>query len=333
MLENQEPIKYSFSFEKDSSYKNKTLLNVISDGKFSLSIKEIDDLNRNYKFSNLNYQQQGVKEPLIFSPIEWQYNRKLNIAGIKSKENFKPIYDRYKDKHRTPANKNVFLTVEKLYFNTPLGMESDMLSNGVCILFFINNDSDFENGKIYKGLDFISLPLNLPMKTTFECKSIDDEYVELEGWIDLNEENLDVLLKNQSFINHAKEYHISQDFQISSSINVKLEKSTQTVLEGKYTSKIKGGNKLLEEVKFEVVSTSYEFQNQVYQTYKGKKYTYMEWIAFQKEKHKKEQESILQKEKSSTQDTNLNISLVLIFAAVGLFLLFLLLFFIWVFRR
>lgn len=85
MLENQESTKYSFSFEKDSSYKNKTLLNVISNGKFNLSIKEIDDLNKNYKFTNLDYQQQGIKNPLVFSPIEWQYNRQLNIAAIKSK--------------------------------------------------------------------------------------------------------------------------------------------------------------------------------------------------------------------------------------------------------
>lgn len=330
MLENQDSTKYSFSFEKESSYKNKTLLNVISNGEFSLTIKEIDDLNKNYKFINLDYQQQGIKNPLVFSPIEWQYNRKLNIAAIKSKENFKLIFTRYKDKYRTTANKSLFLTVERLYFNTPLGLESDMLSNGVSLLFYINTESDFEKGKIYQGLDFISLPLNLPMKTTFECKSIDDKYVELEGWIDLNEENLDVLLKNQSFINHAKEYHISQDFQISSFINIKLEKSTQTVLEGKYNSKITGGNKLLEEVKFEVVSTSYEFQNQVYQTYKGKKYTYMQWIAFQKEKHKKEQESILQKEKSSTQDPNLNVALALILVAVGLILLPL--FLLWILR-
>lgn len=329
MLEKQDSVKYSFSFEKDSSYKDKTLLNVISNGKFSLLIKKIDDLNKNYKFINLDYQQQGVKDPLVFSPIEWQYNRELNIAGIKSKENFKPIFDKYKNKYRTAANKSVFLTVEKLYFNTPLGLESDMLSNGVCILFFINHDNDFQKGKTYKGLNFISLPLNLPLKTTFECKSIDDQHIELEGWIDLHEENLDVLLKSQSFINHAKEYHISQDFQISSCINIKLEKLTKTVLEGKFTSTIKGGNKLLEEIKFEICSTSYKFQNQVYNTHKGKNYTYTEWIAFEKEKHKnKEQESILQQEKRSAQDPNLNTALFLFFAAVGFFLLSL--FMLWV---
>lgn len=331
MLEKQDSVKYSFSLQKESYYKNKTLLNVISDGKFNLSVKEIDEYNTKYKFINLDYQQQGVKDPLVFSPIEWQYNRELNIAGIKSKEKFKPIYDRYKDKHRTTANKSVFLTIERLYFNTPLGMESDMLSNGVCLLFFINNDRDFEKGKIYKGLDFISLPLNLPMKTSFECKSIDDKYVEFEGWIDLNEENLDVLLKSQNFINHAKDYHISQDFQISSSINIKLEKLTRTLLEGKFTSKIKGGNKLLEEIKFEIYSTFFKFQNQVYNTYKGKNYTYTEWISFEKERHKtKKEKSILQKEKSSTEDPNLNTSLVLAFAAVVLFLFFLLL--LWVFH-
>lgn len=206
-----------------------------------------------------------------------------------------------------------------------------MLSNGVSLLFYINVANDFEKGKIYKGLDFISLPLNLPMKTSFECKSIDDKYIELEGWINLNEENLDILLKNQSFINHAKEYHTSQDFQITSSIKVKLEKSTQKVLEGKYTSKIKGGNKLLEEVKFEVISAAYEFHNQIYKTYKGKSYTFTEWREFEKERDEIAQQKFILREEKQGKDSEYNFILAIILGLVSIIITFLL--YVWIIRN
>lgn len=257
MSEKLKPVDYSFTFKKDCAYKKKNLLKVSSSGKFSLLKECIDDINSIFTFRNLDYKRVGIKEPLLINPVKWHYNKELNIAEIKSKDKFKPIWNRYKDKYSNAGNQSLFLTLERFYFHTPLGMENDTLSNGSYLPFFLNLQQDLDSDIIINGLDIITLPLNLPLKTSFKCRFQNDKYIKLEGWISLHEDNLDVLLRNQSFVNNAKDYHISQNFKIESKIDVLIDKSCHDIQYINYTSLIQGENHLIDKVEYRVESTLY----------------------------------------------------------------------------
>lgn len=84
----QEPSKYQFAFHKKSTYKNKTLLNVNSHGSISFLRQEEKEQKETlqYIFLILKYTQKNVQSPLLFTPVKWAYNTKLNITGIKNKE-------------------------------------------------------------------------------------------------------------------------------------------------------------------------------------------------------------------------------------------------------
>lgn len=81
----QEPSKYQFAFHQKSTYKNKTLLNVDSHGSISYLRQEekAQKETLQYIFRILKYTQKNVQSPLLFTPVKWAYNTKLNITGIK----------------------------------------------------------------------------------------------------------------------------------------------------------------------------------------------------------------------------------------------------------
>ncbi|KPE51117.1 hypothetical protein [Chryseobacterium indologenes] len=287
MLDEQsEPVEYRFSFKKNSSYKGKSLLNINSSGRFTLLKEKADQDESIFTFKNLEYSSNITKDPLIFSPVAIHYNRKLNLAAIKDKKNFKPQWNRYRDKHRSANNRALLLIVEKLYFNTPLGMEYDILSNGVYLPFFLNEKGMYTENEHYRGLDFLSIPLDIPMETTFLCRCSDEKETHLEGWINLKEEHLDGLLLNQSFRNKAKDYHISRDFTIKSKIEIKLETITNVIKHIKLNYILKGEQDLFEEIDYTVDTDFDSYKDGCFRIFEGKRYTQTEWEEYEKERKK-----------------------------------------------
>jgi hypothetical protein len=61
----------------------------------------------------------------------------LGIAAIINKKNFKPKWNRFRDKHRNPSNRVLLMVIEKLYFNSPLGMEHDTSFRMAFIYLFL----------------------------------------------------------------------------------------------------------------------------------------------------------------------------------------------------
>ena len=123
MSELLDPVEYRFSFHKKSSYKGRSLFNIESSGTFTLEKVGANADEQNFTFTNLSYNSSNTNDPLLFSPVEWKYVRDIGIAAITNKKNFKPKWNRFRDKHRNPSNRVLLMVIEKLYFNTPLGME------------------------------------------------------------------------------------------------------------------------------------------------------------------------------------------------------------------
>lgn len=286
MYDQTSPAEYSFSFRKRSSYKGKTLLNVDSSGKFALTKTELDNGEYNFTFKNLEYNLGNNKDPLIFTPIVWRYNRKLGVAGIVDKKNFKPYWNRYRDKYRNVGNRVIFMIIEKLYFNTPLGMEYDAFSNGIHLPFFINSDGVYIVGQHYKGLDYLSMPLDIPLETTFLCTENNEKEIHLEGWITLHEANLDALLRDQGFKSKAKYYHLSRDFSIVSKIEVVLDTAANIIKHIAFTLSVKGEDDLTEEINYTVDSDFDSYHGGIHKIFDGKKYTEQEWEKYEKEQNK-----------------------------------------------
>ena len=286
MSELLQPIEYTFSFQKRSSYKGKSLFNIDCTGVFTLEKEEVNTEELSFKFANLSYKSSNTNDPLLFSPVEWKYNRGLGVAAITNKKSFKPKWNRFRDKHRNQSNRVLLLVVEKLYFNTPLGMEYDTFSNGVYLPFFIDSDGSYQVGVYYQGLDYLAMPLDIPLETIFECKTINEKETHLEGWVTLKETNLDALLIDQGFRSKAKDYHISRDFSIDSKITVIIDTVANIIKQITFTLSIKGEQDLLEEIDYTVNSDFNSYKGGIHKIVDGKKYTAEEWEEYERERRK-----------------------------------------------
>ncbi|KXH84870.1 hypothetical protein [Chryseobacterium kwangjuense] len=286
MSELLDHVEYRFSFHKKSSYKGKSLFNIESSGTFTLEKVDANADEQNFTFTNLSYKSSNTNDALLFSPVEWKYVRHIGIAAITIKKNFKPKWNRFRDKYRNPSNRVLLMVIEKLYFNTPLGMEHDTFSNGVYLPFFIDSDGTYQVGTHYKGLDYLSMTLDLPLETIFECREHNEKETYLEGWVTFKESNLDRLLADQGFRGKAKDYHISRDFSIDSKITVIIDNAANVIKHITFKSSIKGEQDLSEEIFYMVDSDFDSYRGDIYKIHDGKKYTLEDWEQYMREQKK-----------------------------------------------
>lgn len=286
MQDKIEAVVYNFKIKKSSAFKGKALLNLNASGKFSLSCNKLDAGDLSFIFTNMEYNSINTKDPLIFNPVTWHYNWKLNLAAITEKKSFKPLWNNYRNKHSNTANKVQFLVLEKLYFETPLGMEYDTFSNGVYLPFFNDSKGMYLTGEHYRGLDLLLMPLNIPVKTKFLCKELNDREVLLEGCIEFNEEVMEKLLSNQNFKVKARSYHFSLDFSIDSKIEIVIERITNVIKKITCRNIISGADELFEETNYEVCTDFDSYHGGIHKIVDDKKYTIEEWEELERERKK-----------------------------------------------
>ena len=287
----QEPSKYQFAFHKKSTYKKKTLLNVDSHGSISFLRQEEKEQKETlqYIFRILKYTQKNVQFPLLFTPVKWAYNTKLNITGIKNKEHHRLVWNKHRDKYRRPENMTIISAIERLYFHSPLGLEYDAFSNSIYLLFFLplfNKDIQIET--IIKGLDWHLTPLNIPVNTTYKCVDINDQHITFKGWISLDEKMLDELLRKDIFKNKAKKYHFSKDFQIDSDITLIIDCKTGLLYKADFNLDIRGEKEeVFESTNYNIFFENYSDGQDAYRTYDNKSFTKKEWEIFEEQEYQK----------------------------------------------
>ncbi len=223
------PVRYTFSVDKDAKQKSKTIHSVHSNGKLNIVYRDYEDIKNAIElvFRVDEYNLKGVKEPLIFNPTKWVFDRENNNTFVRSKQNLRLIFNRYKDKNRKKENLPSMLVAERFFFDTPNGFETSGFSNGPYFPFFINYfDIDIEKDTIIRGLKWLHIPLSIPVMTTFKCREINEKVLDFEGWVSLDESELDNLLTKRIFREKAKPYHFSKDFVIESNIKLKVEAKT-----------------------------------------------------------------------------------------------------------
>jgi len=255
--ESTESLNYSFTFDKDFKRNAKLVQGVHSNGKISIKLRNYDKIENAIEcvFTVDEYNLKGTKEPLIFNPTKWIIDIKNNISFVRSKEHLRLIFNKFKNKNRRPENMANLLVVERLFFHTPLGFENAGFSNGPYLTFFLNyyNKNLEQDDLIIFGPNWYSIPINLPFKTIFRCKSITKEFVIFEGWISLDEETLDKSLTDPNYRRRALDYHFSKDFIIESKINVCIDISTTFLHSADFKFKLKGEQgKLEEEMSYEI---------------------------------------------------------------------------------
>ncbi len=254
-----ERIAYLFDFYKYHKYKGKTILNIESNGSFNTQrlIREEGSNLPEYVFRSESYHQERMKDPLIFSPLKWIYNKAEHAASIKSKDHLKRVWCRYRDKYRRPENAAGLLVFERLLFNVPMGMEYDFFSNGAYLPFFIDiYDIDIEEETVLKTQDWVLMPMSIPVNTYFKCTKLTDESIYLDGWLTLDEDKLDELLTKEIFRQKAKSYHFSKDFRIESSIKVVIDIRNACLHSALFSLEISGENDSLHErMQYEVKGT------------------------------------------------------------------------------
>lgn len=278
------PSAYTFNFSKQSSYKDKSLASFNSKGKLNFQRQETDIENVfEYIFKSIEYQQDNNNSPLLFSPVKCLYDQNKNDFEIKNKDNFKLVWERYRDKHRNKNNQVLILSLERLYFHTDKGIEFDVLSNAPYLPFFIPQPAKLEKESILPSINWLFIPLNLPLKTTYKCQEINDDIIYLKGWVSLDEESLDSLMTKDNFKLRAKDYHFSRDFQINSDLKIKLNTKTQLLYKAEYEIRITGENNLKEITRYSLYSESHQEERGIYKTHKGKNYTKEEWAKFEQE--------------------------------------------------
>jgi len=247
---------YVFNFYKRQEYEKKIIQQIESKGQFNLKLYPKEETQEYYDlvFRNEIYSQAGVKDPFVFNPVKWRLDKKSNIAYVKSKDNMKIAWQRYKDKYRRPENIASLLVIERLYFNAPLGFEYSSYSTGPYLPFFINIfDIELDSEIVIKGQDWLLIPVNIPVNTHFKCAAITPDNIILDGWISLDEEKLDTLLAKESFRDKAKSYHFSKDFRLISEIKVCIDIHTSYLHSAIFKLNIDGEDgKLKEDMHYEI---------------------------------------------------------------------------------
>lgn len=254
----EQPIKYRFKFYKNHIYRKRTEMFTQSNGSFSLTRKESEKFKNslNYLFNLEEYIQKGVKDPLVYDIVNWIFNLELKGIGISSKERIKSLWKRYRDKYRNKQNIAGFLAIESLYFKTPLGMEFTFLSNSPYLVFFIDIfEKEVIEGSVIKGIDLVFLPMAIPVSTWYKCIAVNEKYIELEGWISLNDDMLESLIKEKQFIKQTRPYHITKDFTIESNIKIRIKAKTGALHTASFKLQIDGEKgELKEEMSYELQS-------------------------------------------------------------------------------
>lgn len=229
-IESDNAYRYSFVFDKIMKRKGKEVYSVHSNGVINTVLKKFEKIDKAFEiiFNVEKYNLGGVKEPLIFNPTKWVFDIDNNISYVRSKENLKTIWERYKNKIRNNQNQAHLLVSERLFFHTPNGFENSGFSNGPYLAFFANYyNKDLQQDDLFiHHLDWLSIPSNIPLKITYRPQKITSNHVDLEGWITLNEEVLDDLLTKPAFRDRAMDYHFSKDFNIESKIILSVDIKT-----------------------------------------------------------------------------------------------------------
>lgn len=252
--------RYEFKFYKEHIFKKKHETLIETEGVLNLSRKQCENIDNSISciFETEKLLQKGIKDPLIFSPVLWNFNINLNMAGVNSKEELKLIWNRFKNKYRKQDNLVGFMVLENLYFNTIFGLEYSSFSHSPYLLFFINIYKDnFEENDIIKGLDWILMPMSIPVNTTFKCLAITDKSIILDGWVTLDEEKLEEMFRQKKFREQARGYHYSKDFNIDSKIKVIIDSRTSSLLSASFDLEINGEQgQLFEKMKYEIKRNS-----------------------------------------------------------------------------
>jgi hypothetical protein len=253
--ESDEKYRYSFVFEKDMKRKDKLIHSVHSNGIIDIKLSPHVKLDNAFEamFYVEEYNLAGIKEPLIFNPTKWIFDINNNNAFVKSKNNLRLIWEKYKNKNRTAQNQAQLLVVERLYFYTPYGFENGGFSNGPYLTFFVNYfNRDLEKDDIFiTGPNWLSIPINLPLNITYRPIAINERFIEFEGWITLNEKILDELLTNPNFRSRAMDYHFSKNFKITSNIQLKVDITTSYLHSANFNLEI-DGNDIYEIMKYKI---------------------------------------------------------------------------------
>ncbi|MDR3339885.1 MAG: hypothetical protein LBT25_07340 [Candidatus Symbiothrix sp.] len=254
--QDMESIRYDFQFYKNHIYKKTSTLELETKGEIRLLRKASERFENSleYIFRSDKFIQKGVSDPLVFNPVKWIFNLQLNTSGIDEKGDLKLIWNRYRDKYRKQENLIAFKLLENLYFNIPLGMEYQAFSNTPYLVFFINLfENEIEKETVVKGLDWILMPMSIPVNTTFRCTNLDERRMELNGWISLDDEKMDVLMSDKQFKETAKSYHFSKNFSMESQIKVIYESKTSYLHFASFDLEVKGEDgKLHEEMRYEI---------------------------------------------------------------------------------
>ena len=250
------PVTYQFSFEKVVFRKKKDLLSVHNKGKISVGTKFTDKVENGieYTFKTEEYNSKEIKEPLMLDPVKWVFAPIKNEVFIRNKDNLRLIWNKYRDKYRRRENSALFLALERLYFNTYQGLENSALSECPHLPFFINYfETNLDKDMLIIGCNWLLLPLNIPLNTTFKVININNQYIVFDGWVSLDEETLDLLLTKERFREKAESYHFSKDFTIDSSIKVLIDKNTSYLHSAIFNLEINGEDGALHEtMKYEI---------------------------------------------------------------------------------
>jgi len=218
---------------------------------------ENDDLcTKEYVFTYSQFVQKGLKEPLIFSPIKWIFEVEKKHAYIKTKTNVQAIWKRYRDRHNRPEYQAYFLMLERLFFHTPGGLENYSLSHTFYLPFLFHLTAGIKENDIINGVDWLFMPMNIPVNTYYKCLKNSNEEIILDSWITLDKERLDELLTKEKFRNKAKDYHFSQDFTISSDIKIIFKNFTLHSVN--FRVEIKNNNGLYEMFQFTIERDNFD---------------------------------------------------------------------------
>ncbi|MEN9917679.1 MAG: hypothetical protein RL662_115 [Bacteroidota bacterium] len=258
LLNDNNKITYDFIFRKKHIYKKTIELSSDTNGTINLQRKESEKFQDccEYLFKYKNFISKDVEDPLLFDPIIWIFNLKLNAAGINSKEDLKLLWNKYKNKYRSHDNIVKFSTLENLYFKALFGMEYMFFSNSPFLVFFINYyNMEILEGATIKGLDFLLMPMSIPVNTWYKCRKIDEKHISLDGWLTLDDDKLERLITQKQFLDKAKSYHFSKDFRLESKINVCIDIKTSALHTASFKLDINGEEgKLKEEMYYEIKS-------------------------------------------------------------------------------
>jgi len=244
-------MKYSFSLEKKFQFEGQTQLDLITEGTFDVTKEKQQDKLTSFSFVTNSFKQKKVKEPLIFSPFNWEYNNDKHSLEVMSKRDIELTWKKYRDKFISKENKITFLVLERVFFNMPKGLENYSLSHSYDLPFFIDVTNDIKVGDIIEGPSWLLIPAIIPVNTYYKC-IYNSEKIVLNGWLSVDKEKLDSYLLSEIFRSKAKNYHYSQEFNIDSKIEIHIDKKDLNLIKAIFELNIKGDDDLSEVFKYKI---------------------------------------------------------------------------------